>query len=130
MASIKKLFLQKGAFGRIIVGLKIELLRWQKQLSGVCCKKGALKNFAKLLRKHLCWSFFWTNLQGWNACYRGSICCCRFCSCFKALTKSKFFLNKLVFHGLVKIFFMLVSSSRLTGVESGVKMLLVFDTPV
>ena len=32
MAGINKLFLQKDAFGEIIVGSKIELLRLQKQL--------------------------------------------------------------------------------------------------
>ena len=58
MAAINKLFLQKDAFGRIIVGLKIEHHRCQKQLFGVFCKKGVLKNFAKFTRKHLGWSFF------------------------------------------------------------------------
>ena len=57
------MLLQKDAFGRIIVGSKTELLRWQKQLPGVFCKKGVLKDFAKFTRKHLCWSFFWTKLQ-------------------------------------------------------------------
>ena len=47
MAAINKLFFQKDAFGRIIVGSKIALIRWQKPLSGVFCKKGVLKNFAK-----------------------------------------------------------------------------------
>ena len=58
MAGIKKLFLQKDALGEIIVGSKIELLRWQKQLSRLFCKKGVLKNFAKFTRKHLCWISF------------------------------------------------------------------------
>ena len=58
MAGINKLFLQKVAFGGIIVGSKIELLRWQRLLSGVFCKNGVLKNFAKFTRKRLSWSFF------------------------------------------------------------------------
>ena len=42
---------------------------------------------------------------------------------FQSPYKSRIFLNKLVFQPLL-------SSSRLTGVEGGVKMLLVFDTSV
>ena len=45
MAAINKLFLQKGVFGRIIVGWKIELLRWQLYKGEVLSQKSPASLF-------------------------------------------------------------------------------------
>ena len=63
MAAINKLFLQKDAFGGIIVGSKIEPLHWQKQLSRLFCKK-------------VCWKIFQSSQENtcagvsFEQCYR------------------------------------------------------------
>ena len=54
MASINKLFLQKDRFGRVIVSLKTELLRWQKQLSGVFWKKKVYWKTSQSTQENTC----------------------------------------------------------------------------
>ena len=86
MALINKLFLQKDAFEKVIVGSKIELFRWQKQLSRVFCNRMCWKisqssqentcagvsfeqscrseafNFIKKRLQHRCFAVNFTNL--------------------------------------------------------------------
>ena len=72
---------------------------------------------------------FSTEVVSWmpSACSCGNICCCCFWCSFKALTKAKFYWINLFSTALLKSCSGW-SSSRLTGLEGGLKMLWVFDT--
>ena len=46
------------------IKIKLLVFIWQKQPPEVFHKKGALENFAKLARKHLCLSLFFNKFAG------------------------------------------------------------------
>ena len=78
-------------------------------------KKLSLKNSCPFSTEVISWML--------HACCRGGICCCCCCCCFKALSKTKFsWINSFPTASLKSCSGW--SSSRLTGVDGGVKMLL------
>ena len=67
-STVSKFYIQDNARKENINDNKFCVLVWiQKQPPDVFYKKVVLKNFAIFTGKHLCWSFFWIELQTWRS---------------------------------------------------------------